>query len=86
MNNYELDSRVSIWVFDDLWEEGYRFQDILSNRYVVISRDSAKTVQQARTFLQEHYRQVKKIKGTSSNYGITAEEFYNVLVMVEEKL
>jgi hypothetical protein len=58
------DKMKSIWVYDDLWEEGYRFDDILNNRHVMIAREFAKDEYEAISYLGTEYKSIKKNKGT----------------------
>jgi hypothetical protein len=54
-----------LYVYDDLWENGYRFDDILNNTYVEISRENASNEYEALDFLGKNHKKVHKKKGTS---------------------
>jgi len=61
----------SLWVFDDLWEEGYRFDDIINGRYLFIHRDTVGSVRQACMYLEEYYNKINKFDGTRTQHSLS---------------
>jgi len=56
---------VTVWQFDDLWEEGYRFNEVVTKRYCFIERKYVKNENEAIEFLIKAYKFIPKIQGTS---------------------
>lgn len=56
---------LSVWVYDDLFEDGYRFDDIVNARYCIIPTMFAKSMALAVDFLAAAYAYIPKIKGAS---------------------
>jgi len=56
---------VSVWVFDDLWEEGWRFDDIVNCRYAFVPREFAGSAAIALDFLDKAYGFIPKKQGNS---------------------
>lgn len=56
---------VTVWRFDDLWEEGYRFNDVVTGRYCFIPKEYAKNEHEAMEFLIAAYKFIPKIEGDS---------------------
>lgn len=56
---------ITVWCFDDLWEEGYRFDDVVTKRYCFVERKYAKNENEAFEFLIAAYKFIPKHKGTS---------------------
>lgn len=65
--------KVSVWVFDDLWEEGYRFDDKISKRYCFVERKFANNESEALDFLQKAFEHIPKIQGTSNRMSIESQ-------------
>lgn len=56
---------ITVWQFDDLWEEGYRFDDVVTKRYCFVERKYVKNEYEALEFLIAAYKFIPKIQGTS---------------------
>ena len=56
---------ITVWQFDDLWEEGYRFDDVVTKRYCFVDRKFAKNEHEALEFLIAAFKFIPKFKGTS---------------------
>lgn len=57
--------RATIWTFDDLWDEGYRFDEVVSKQYCFVDRKFAKDENEALEFLISAYKFIPKLQGTS---------------------
>jgi len=57
--------KSTVWTFDDLWEEGYRFDEVISKRYCFVDRKFAKDEKEAMQFLAVAYKFIPKHQGTS---------------------
>ena len=75
-------SKVSIWEFDDLWEEGYRFYDAISNCHCYVPRDKAKNPEEAKNYLVLHRDKLEKHKGTSKLLTV-ADRIKDAIVIIE---
>ena len=60
-----MKTQITVWVYDDLWEDGYRFDDLITKRYVEIERKFAKNADEALEFLVAAYKFIPKENGTS---------------------
>ncbi len=60
-----IETMVTVWQFDDLWEEGYRFDDVVTKRYCWVERKYVKNEVEALEFLIAAYKFIPKIQGTS---------------------
>ncbi len=76
---------ISVWVYDDLWDEGYRFDDIITKRRCFITTEFAKNEHEALDILSKIYRYVKKEDGNSKRNPIN-EQILNSLVLVIEEI
>ena len=56
---------TTVWEFDDLWDEGYRFNEVVSKRYCFVEQKYAKDEYEALEFLMAAYKFIPKIQGTS---------------------
>jgi hypothetical protein len=72
---------ITVWQFDDLWEEGYRFDDVVTKRYCFIERKYVKNEREALEFLIDAYKWIPKIQGTSKPLKY-AEQLSETLVAV----
>ena len=72
----------SVWVFDDKWEEGYRFDSHTSNEYCFISPDLANSPEQALDILDKIFDYIPKIKSTSKTCS-SSEQLYKDLVLIK---
>ena len=58
-------SGPTLWVYDDLWEEGYRFDCKITRQYCFIPRNCAENETVAVEFLVAYYDYIPKLQGTS---------------------
>lgn len=78
-------TKVSVWQFDDLWEEGYRFDDRTTSRYLYVSKEFAKNQVEASEFLKAAFRFIPKHQGTSKPLTSGGETIIsNVAVIIVE--
>ncbi len=61
--------KTTVWIYDDLWEEGYRFDDIVTKRFCFIERKYASNEHNALEFLIAAYKFIPKNEGTSNLQG-----------------
>ncbi|MDA3855580.1 MAG: hypothetical protein PF569_04940 [Candidatus Woesearchaeota archaeon] len=68
-----------LWVYDDLWEEGYRFDDVINNAYVMIK---AKNEYEAIEFLSDNHNTIKVNNGSSSSKSKFNSIYCNALCLL----
>jgi hypothetical protein len=73
-------SMISVWVFDDVWDQGYKFIDALSGRYCFIPTIYASSSYEACQFLEFAFRKIPKHDGTSGE--LTAHILINSTALV----
>ena len=52
--------RITVWAFDDLWEEGYHFDEMVSFRICVVPREKASNKEEAASYLIDNYESIPK--------------------------
>ena len=56
-------SKPSVWLYDDLFQEGYRFDDQLSKRFLFVKRSQAKSPEDAAVFVGRNFNEIQKHRG-----------------------
>jgi hypothetical protein len=95
---YALSHQISVWQFDDLWEEGYRFDEVTKvkgvRRYCFVSREDAvydkegnHSEYQAAMFLKANFDEVeKKYDSTSEPRPFLSDVISGVSVVLTEQV
>ncbi len=77
-------NNTSVWVYDDLWEEGYRFDDIVTNKFCFVEKKFANNPVEALDYLQKAYKFIPKLQGNSKPFRNSTQIIRELLLVVKE--